>query len=254
MFPIFTINSGGSPSRRGKMMVSCINETIPRLADLGLALDTGQVEVHTTKSFVEELGHEVDTNSRLRDLFNYYGSDKGSTHDYFQIYEAMLGSMGAVSALLEIGLGSQNSNILSNMGPLGHPGASVRAFRDFLPNALIFGADVDSKMLFQEERIRTFEVDQTDRKSLKLLAERLPINVEFDIVIDDGLHAPHANIATLEFGLRLIRAEGWVVIEDIALAARPVWNLVGEMLPKTRYRSYLIESKASLVFAVQRIA
>jgi len=119
---------------------------------------------------------------------------------------------------------------------------------------LIFGADVDSKMLFQEERIRTFEVDQTDRKSLKLLAERLPINVEFDIVIDDGLHAPHANIATLEFGLRLIRAEGWVVIEDIALAARPVWNLVGEMLPKTRYRSYLIESKASLVFAVQRIA
>ena len=235
-------------------MVSCINETIPRLADLGSALDLGQVEVYTTKSFVAELGKEVYANSRLRDLFNHYGSDKGSTHDYFQIYEAMLGSMGAVSALLEIGLGSPNSNVLSNMGPLGRPGASLRAFRDFLPSALIFGADVDSTILFQEEGIRTFEVDQTDRKSLELLAERLSSEVELDVVIDDGLHAPHANIATLEFGLRLIRVGGWVAVEDIVLAARPVWNLVGQMLPKTKYRSYLIESKAAVVFAVQRIA
>ena len=234
-------------------MVSTINETIPRLADLGLALDLGVARTCTTKSFVEELSHRVDTNGRLRDLFNHYGSDKASAHDYFEIYESILGSMDAVSILLEIGLGSPNSDVLSNMGPLGRPGASLRAFRDYLPNALIIGADVDSTILFEEERIRTFEVDQADRGSLERLSERLPIDAGIDIIIDDGLHVPHANIATLEFGLKLIRPAGWVVIEDIVYAARPVWNLVGEMLPKTKYRSYLIESRAALVFAVQRI-
>ena len=55
------------------------------------------------------------------------------------------------------------------MGKLGKPGASVKAFRDFFPEAKIFGADIDKEILFKDKRINTYHVDQTDLKSLKTL-------------------------------------------------------------------------------------
>ena len=42
------------------------------------------------------------------------------------------------------------------------PGASLRAWRDFFPNATILGADLDREVLFEEERITTGYMDQTD--------------------------------------------------------------------------------------------
>jgi hypothetical protein len=136
------------------------------------------------------------------------------------------------------------------MGDSGKPGASLRAFRDFLPNAQIYGADVDRRILFQEDRIRTFFVDQTDIQSFGELAR---LNATFDLIIDDGLHSPNANIAVLLFGLRKIIPGGWLVVEDIDDAARPVWQVFSSLLP-TGYKSYLIDAKNALVFAVQREA
>ena len=40
------------------------------------------------------------------------------------------------------------------MGIKGKPGASVRAFRDYFDKAIIYGADIDSKILFFEKRIK----------------------------------------------------------------------------------------------------
>ena len=61
----------------------------------------------------------------------------------------------SVTNIFEIGLGSINTKIVSNMGKFGKPGASLRAFRDFCPNAIIYGADIDQSILFKEERIKT---------------------------------------------------------------------------------------------------
>ena len=38
----------------------------------------------------------------------------------------------------------------------GKPGASLRAWRDYFENALIYGADIDKNILFKENRINTF--------------------------------------------------------------------------------------------------
>jgi hypothetical protein len=100
--------------------------------------------------------------------------------------------------LLEIGLGTNNPDVVSTMGASGKPGASLRAFRDFLPNARVFGADIDGRILFEEERILTYYVDQTRSISFDELADKLG-NEGFDLVIDDGLHSPNANIATMIF-------------------------------------------------------
>ena len=54
--------------------------------------------------------------------------------------------------------------------------------------------------LFRE--INTYYVDQTDVESLNELSKKIPSDL--DLVIDDGLHSPCANINTLFFGIKKI--------------------------------------------------
>jgi hypothetical protein len=188
---------------------------------------------------------------RLKELFDKYGSDKATVHNYHLIYATILRRPKEIRAVLEIGLGTNDVTVTSHMGEQGKPGASIRAFRDFLPNAQIYGADIDRKILFEDERIKTYFVDQTELSSFDALASAIP--GELDLMIDDGLHAPNANIAALAFGLTRIKVGGWVVIEDIRTEARPVWQAVGTLLPE-RFESYLFATKAGPAFAVRRIA
>ena len=100
------------------------------------------------------------------------------------------------------------------MGIDGKPGASLRAFRDYLPMTSIFGADIDRRVLFEEERIKTYFVDQTDVASFNELSIRLK-ETKFDLMIDDGLHNSWANLNSLGFFLKHIKDEGIMLIEDI---------------------------------------
>jgi hypothetical protein len=150
--------------------------------------------------------------------------------------------------MLEVGLGTNNEDIVSNMGKGGKPGASLHAFREFAPSARIYGADVDRRILFEDTNIRTFYVDQTDPGSFEALAAN--IDEKFDLIIDDGLHSPNANIATLLFGLKNLKLGGCIVVEDIAPAALPVWQVVSALLP-AGYTSRLIQAGEALVFVVE---
>jgi hypothetical protein len=110
---------------------------------------------------------------------------------------------GGIADILEVGLGTDNDAVASNMGAAGKPGASLRAFRELLPHARIYGADVDRSILFDEENIQTFFVDQTDFQSIDALDEA--IGHDFDLIIDDGLHSPDANLAMLIFAQKRLR-------------------------------------------------
>jgi hypothetical protein len=136
------------------------------------------------------------------------------------------------------------------MGSNGRPGASLRAFRDYCPNAFIYGADIDKRILFEDERIKTFFIDQTKRSTFEDLLTKLPDN--FDLMIDDGLHSPDANIASLEFGLKLVKVGGWVVIEDIASSAISFWHVVSNLL-QDNYESHIISADGAIIFAVKRL-
>jgi hypothetical protein len=133
----------------------------------------------------------------------------------------------------------------------GNPGASLKAFRDFLKSATIFGADIDKRILFEDTRIETFFVDQTDPVTLTELGKSIPSDL--DLVIDDGLHSPNANIETLKFGLTKIRIGAWVVVEDIAPDALPVWEVVSALLP-SNYKPHIIRAESALLFAVKRLS
>ena len=73
------------------------------------------------------------------------------------------------------------------MGINGKPGASLRVWREYFKNAQIFGADIDKEILFKENRIETYYVDQLNRDSIKNMWKEINKN-NFDLIIDDGLH------------------------------------------------------------------
>jgi hypothetical protein len=173
-----------------------------------------------------------------------------SFHDYHQLYAPMLASRRQEPfRLLEIGIGSNNANVVSNMGVTGKPGASLRAFRDFLPYGEIFGADIDRQILFQETRINTAFVDQTRPETFWDLTHSF--GIDFDLIIDDGLHSPNANIATMLFAFRALKSGGTFVVEDIAEKSIPVWQSIQAILPAS-YASTLINAKNGLLFMVTR--
>ena len=64
--------------------------------------------------------------------------------------------------IFELGLGTNNTDVAYNMGPSGRPGASLKSWKEFLPNSMIYGADIDKIVLFNEDRIKTFYCDQTN--------------------------------------------------------------------------------------------
>jgi len=244
-FPLFEAHGEGKYKQVADLTILSINQTIPNLALLAKSISTRNIELQPIASFADN-EVKVAQAEKLKLLLDKYGSDKARHHYHF-LYGPILGN-GTASEILEIGLGTNYPDIVSNMGKRGKPGASLRAFRDFT-DANIYGADVDKRVLFKEHRIETFYVDQTDISSFEELGAHLPSNL--DLVIDDGLHSPNANIATLIFGMSKIREGGWVVIEDIGYAALPLWEIISIIMPPN-FKSHLFISHAAIVFAVQK--
>jgi len=192
---------------------------IPQMQQLAHRSSAHRMKVRKVGEFQDN-----DANSLL-ELLEKNGSDKGNRHHYFYVYFYILSLLGVRNKLriFEIGLGTNNPSLISTMGAKGVPGASIRAFRDFLPNADVFGADIDKDILFSEDRIQTAYVDQLERSSF----EELPFLGEpFDLIIDDGLHSIGANINSLLFAIDQIRPGGWVVIEDIPPQNSAIWEAV----------------------------
>lgn len=170
------------------------------------------------ESISEAFGPGLDQNEeceKLAQLFVQYGSDKATTHDYHQVYYSLLKDKRMESInVFEIGLGTNNIDVLSNMGRNGKPGASLRAFRDFLPQARVYGADIDTRVLFTEDRIETFFIDQVKVDVLNEVKSHLQ-HEKFDLIIDDGLHNSEANLNTIAFALDLLSDRGVLAVEDI---------------------------------------
>jgi hypothetical protein len=248
-FPLFTPHSGGKYKDRARLTIQAINQTIPLLSTFAMPVRQKQNNVTRIKDFpVSE--QDLEAAREIKRCFDKHGSDKAS-NDYHNIYGPLLKNRDEVTGILEIGMGTNNTDVVSNMGRWGYPGASLKAFRDFLKSATIYGADIDKRILFEDERIQTFFVDQTDPGTFTELGKSIPSDL--DLVIDDGLHSPNANLETLKFGLTKIRVGAWVVVEDIAPDALPLWEVVSALLP-SNYKPHIIRSESALVFAVKRLS
>ena len=165
------------------------------------------------------LSDVIDTDSveSLRAIFDDFGSDKASVHDYHIPYSWILNQLPNDGLILEIGIGTNNPNLPSTMGVNGKPGASLRAWRETKKFLGVIGADIDRECLFTEDKISTYYVDQLDLVELGKFHEQLKSkkNQKFNLIVDDGLHTYSANKNTFETLFPLLDYNGYYVIEDI---------------------------------------
>jgi hypothetical protein len=186
--------------------------------------------------------------SLLSSLCDKYGSDKGEiapgghpypwpSHTYADLIERIFGHCRKhVRAVFECGLGTNNPQLASSMGVRGKPGASLRVWRDYFPNAQIFGADIDKEILFQEERIKTAYCDQTDKAAIDALWREIG-EIEFDLMIDDGLHTFEAGASLFEAAVHRLGDNGIYIIEDVAIQSL---FRFAEYFSQTKYRYELV--------------
>ncbi len=162
---------------------------------------------------------ETDFNSitPLCESMCRHGSDKGrGIHNYTKLYNYIFSDFKEHTLnIFEVGLGTNNIKIESNMGPNYNVGASLYGWEEYFTNSNIYGADVDRDILFNKGRIKTYYIDQLNIKSIKTLLDDTLKDVQFDIIIDDGLHKFEANNNFLLNSIHKLKAGGVYIIEDV---------------------------------------
>ena len=170
----------------------------------------------------------INNHNILSKLCEKYGSDKGfvnqsldkpytwTPHSYTTYYHSIFNlNRENIKFVFECGLGTNNTNIKSNMTENGSPGASLRVWKNYFFNAKIYGGDIDKNILFEEDRIKTYFVDQLNSDSIKSMWEKINIKLS-DIIIDDGLHEPKANLNFFYNSFAKLKKNGVYVIEDVS--------------------------------------
>ncbi len=164
----------------------------------------------------------------LSELCDKYGSDKGYNkienrifynnwhpHNYTDYYSSLFEhSRIGIKKIFECGIGTNNPDIPSSMGKEYKPGGSLKMWRDYFPNADVYGADIDKDILFESERIKTFYVNQLEKDSIKKMWDNIGED-NFDIIIDDGLHTYDAGKCMFDNSFNKLRDGGIYIIEDV---------------------------------------
>ena len=209
------------------------------------------------KAFKVNNSSTLKFGSKLSTSFVFHGSDKernGYTEMYCTLIDELLSfpTEKSIRYVLEIGIGSNNPSIPSNMGAKGSPGASLRAFRDLNSNLIVRGYDIDSRIMFREERIDTHVVNQRFLDSLD--AELSEFSNFTFLLIDDGLHSPHANLNSLLCFIRFSKTGSILVIEDIPNRSKEIWLLVHILLDNRKFQcSFFSSNRGGQAFICKNV-
>jgi len=137
---------------------------------------------------------------------NLYGSDKGDSmpdsNHYASWYENWFFPIKEkVTNICEIGVFN---------------GSSTKAFKSYFPNAEILGLDIHDKTEYDEERITTKILDQSNFSQLQNFVDECKSNnLQFDIILDDGSHDIGHQQMTFGKFFQLLKPGGIYIIEDM---------------------------------------
>ena len=219
-----------------------------------------ELDIFTSKNHFFDNGGFLQFNNSanpLNILCDKYGTDKGEfnavsnpyhwvSHNYGDLYDLLFrSSRQNIKKILECGIGTNDEKIPNSMGKNGLPGASLRVWRDYFPNAEVFGVDIDDKILFEENRIKTFKCDQVKKESIiNFILESGLQKESLDIVIDDGLHTFEAGKSFFEGTIHLLKPDGIYIIEDVAPSG---------MLEFKKYFSRYVDNYTIFFFSLDRM-
>lgn len=144
--------------------------------------------------------------SDLLSIFKSHGSDKGAKHHYDQVYGPEFEALrNEPINILEIGV---------------FRGHSMSAWLEFFPNATVYGIDIFTRVApedipaLKHERAKWLKADSTNAAAVAAIRKQWG-DVEFDIIIDDGLHTPEANALTFKNLWPFVKEGGAFYVEDV---------------------------------------
>ena len=142
-----------------------------------------------------------------------YGTDKCPqiNHCFTPFYyEFLKDKKESIKKVLELGIGNEKDMAFC---PHYVVGASLFMWRDFFPNAQIYGADILPETLFKSERIETFLCDERRPSSLRNLIRQTGSDI--DLFIDDGSHMQSNQIFACKILMPLLQKDVIYIIEDV---------------------------------------
>jgi hypothetical protein len=198
---------------------------------------------------------QTQEKSTLCELMTKYYTDKcPNDHNYsYYYYHMFFRREATVHNVFEMGIGHSNISFTCNMSHIKNYqiGSSLKAWREFFPNATIYGADINAEAVNEakSDRIVTFEINQLNGIDLQQAFRFLP---DFDLIIDDGYHDFNANVCMFENCIKNLKKEtGIYVIEDVRLKDLPKFiEKIKEwqnLFPKLIFRVINIPRKKNIV-------
>jgi predicted O-methyltransferase YrrM len=133
-------------------------------------------------------------------LAERHDTDKGTT--YTQVYHRLLSHVREQRMrMLEIGL---------------YNGGSLRMWRDYLPNTVLHGIDIDARTLAYQDEVPNSQVRLVDQGSAAALeAFVAELGGNYDFILDDGGHTMVQQIVSFEVLWPQVMPGGVYVIEDL---------------------------------------
>jgi hypothetical protein len=178
----------------------------------------------------------------LNELSLKYGLDKSDLyHDYSNYYDKILTEHRHKKInFIEIGIGSMQENGKSSMYNHHYEGKeiysignSLRCWNEYFYNAnLILGIDIQKDCMFKENKIKTELGDSTNKSQVNKILNKYN-EIEFDIILDDGLHTIDAQIKTLTNFWPFLKKGGIYFIEDIP-DKNELENKIKKLLPNIK--------------------
>lgn len=149
----------------------------------------------------------------LSKLAFVYGSDKCPQihHYYTPFYNLLLsGKKQSIKKVIEIGIG--NYDTMSKWCSTYVDGASLKMWKDYFPNAQIYGMDILPGAMISEDRIQTFLGNQGLQEDLDKMLNKT--GKDIDLVIDDGSHFYHDQVITCKYLMSMLKEDVLYIIED----------------------------------------
>ena len=172
------------------------------------------------KSFLFQIKPKVNLDKKnkiskksLNEIFNYYGSDKGTDvkNPYNKNSQKRIGH--GFGKFYEKYFNKFKNNKFNFLEIGTWEGASLASFHKYFKKANIYGIDRNFKNKFYSKRLKFFYCDTTNSSDLKILKKNLKFN-KFRIIIDDGSHLLNDIIHNLKFFFNLLENGGYYIIED----------------------------------------
>ncbi len=145
-------------------------------------------------------------------LAEKYGADKCPQigHQYTPFYyEYLKDRKLTIKKVLEVGVGNRRQIRLI---PNGVVGASLKMWRDFFPNAFVYGADIAPESIIEEERLKTYHCNEMRETDIKELIKT--IGSDIDLVVDDASHHIECQLFLFKTLMPLLDKGATYIVED----------------------------------------